>query len=245
MKHFFKREYRTIKGKTTYEQAIILFEMLEPFLSETIRTWLFIKDIDNKYDEVVRARNKIFDRNGLIPENHFIASTGIGRPDDEFYPGELLHLDALLVPNLKQEDLIYMSNTKVMPNTSIYGVRFERGVIFKTKEVNYYIISGTASIDNKGNIKYLGDLEKQIYHSLNNIDSLLFKYNENIHHADKIIGYVRNEKDLKFVEKTCKEILLNVEWEIKLGKVCRPGWLVEFETMISSNREVTVDMEAK
>jgi len=236
MQDFLKREFRSLEGESTYDQTLILFGLLEPFLKETIRTWLFIKDIDNTYDQAVRARNKVFDRNGLVPGNHFLASTGIGRPDDQFYPGELIHLDALIVPGLDQNNLIHMSHEDVMPNTSTYGVRFERGSIYNAQECSYYIVSGTASIDSSGNVKYLNDLEKQTYHAINNIDSLLFKYDENIHNAKEIIGYVRNPNDAKVVEGICKRILPNTKWIIIEGKICRPEWLVEFETTIKSDR---------
>lgn len=236
MKDFLKREFRSIEGNNTYEQTLILFEMLEPFLKETIRTWIFIKDIDKTYKEVVRARNEIFDRNGLTPGRNFLASTGVGRPDDQFYPGELVHLDALIVPYLDNNNLIHMSNEDVMPNTETYGVRFERGSIYHAKNCSYYIVSGTASINKIGDVLYTNNIEKQIYQSIDNIDKLLFKYNENIHNAKEITGYVRNVDDIKIVEDLCNNILPNVKWTIKEGKICRVDWLVEFETIIKSKR---------
>jgi len=234
---YLKREYRSIEGKNTYEQTIILFKLLEPYLHETIRTWIFIKDIDNTYNEMVEARNNIFDKHKHLFKNHSISSTGVGKSDYEFYPGEFIHLDALIVPGLKRTNLSYMSNIDIFPNTTKYGVRFERGTIYKTKKCSYFIVSGTASIDKNGDIKHPNNIKKQTYHAIDNMDKLLFKYGENINHANEIIGYVRNLNDIKIVKSICNNIFPNIKWIIKESKICRPGWLVEFETIIKSNKE--------
>ena len=40
-----------------------------------IRTWFFIHNIDEYYAGMVKGRNDEFDKFGLLPGNHFIAST--------------------------------------------------------------------------------------------------------------------------------------------------------------------------
>ncbi|MCX6238736.1 MAG: hypothetical protein NTY07_14425, partial [Bacteroidia bacterium] len=42
-----------------------------------LRTWIFVRDIDNNYNGMVKARNEVFAAEGLTPQTHFIASTGI------------------------------------------------------------------------------------------------------------------------------------------------------------------------
>lgn len=227
MKDTMKIKIRTFRGDNTYDQTKIIFELLKPRLNDTIRIWIYIKDIDNNYADVVRARNDIFDEVGLIPGKPFIASTGIGRPDDMFQDREWVHIDALIVPDLDQNDLSHMSNKDIMPDTSDYGVRFERGSIYK----NLYMVSGTASIDKEGNVKFIDDLNNQVYQALDNIDALLKKYNQSILNTQKIIGYVRNKQDIPIVKELCNQHISSVDFEIIEGKVCRPEWLVEFETM--------------
>jgi len=222
-----KRNFWTTEGETSFEQTCILFSRLKPFFNETIRTWLFIKDIDNTYKEVSTARNEIFDTAGI--KEPYFASTGIGRPDEEFYSGERMHLVALIVPNLDRSELIHMSNANIMPHTKTYGVRFERGVIYR----NNYIISGSASIDKDGKVKHKGNLIKQIHHALSNVDDLLLKYGETIQNAKEIISYVRNPNDIETVRKECLNKMPYVNWIVKQGTVCRTDWLVEFETTIS------------
>jgi len=230
-KEFIEITLKSSKGKNIYEQTLVLFKTLEPLLKNVIRTWIYIKDIDENYKDVVKARNKIFDDNDLTKETNFIASTCIGLPNSNFLKNEYIHLIALLVPNLNYDKLEFMSDVNIMPNTSEYGVRFERGVIFNSNK-KYYIISGTASIDKLGNVKYINNIENQIIQALNNIDQLLLKYNQTIHNAEKIIGYVRNKIDIDIVKHICKSTMPNIEWNIIEGQICRPDWLVEFETYI-------------
>ena len=225
-----KRNFWSTEGSNSFEQTKILFNQLAPFFNETIRTWLFIRNIDENYKAVSDARNEIFDSFGI--EEPYFASTGIGRPDDQFYPNERIHLVALIVPGLDKSELVAMSNELIMPHTKTYNVRFERGMIYK----NNYIISGTASIDGQGDVKYKGDLINQIHQALSNINSLLVKYGEHLQHANEVTGYVRHKDFIKPVKQECTNIFPFIKWDIKEGKICRPEWLVEFETIIISNQ---------
>lgn len=222
-----KRNFQTTKYRYVFDQAMYLFNELEPYLNDIIRTWIYIKDIDDTYKAVSNARNIFFERVGL-EDGPYFASTGIGKPDNQFYPGELIHLSALIVPNLDRNELTYLENTDVMPHTRDYSVKFERGVVYKDR----YIVSGTASIDKHGNVQHRGDLIKQMYQALYNINALLKKHDRTFYNAKEITGYVRNIDDIETVKKECKKIYPSCKWNIIEGKVCRPDWLVEFELMI-------------
>ena len=63
------------------------------------RTWIYCRDIDNNYRGLVEGRNGCFDRYGLTPESHFIASTGIEGCTE--LPGRLLHMDSLGIAGLE------------------------------------------------------------------------------------------------------------------------------------------------
>lgn len=44
----------------------------------TIRTWIFVRDIFNNYSGMVKARRELFTREGLNETTRYFASTGIG-----------------------------------------------------------------------------------------------------------------------------------------------------------------------
>ena len=54
-----------------------------------------------------------------------------------------------------------------------YGVSFERGTRVDYGDRRQVFISGTASIDNKGNILHVGDIRKQTERMWENVDALL------------------------------------------------------------------------
>ena len=70
------------------------------------RTWIYCRDIDNNYRGLVEGRNGCFDRYGLTPESHFIASTGIEGCTE--LPGRLLHMDSLGIVGLEPGQVRYM-----------------------------------------------------------------------------------------------------------------------------------------
>ena len=69
-----------------YEQTVEAFErhkkLLEPYgmtiEANTLRTWLFCRDIDRTYGGGGRGRKEVFAVSGLTADTHFGAATGLG-----------------------------------------------------------------------------------------------------------------------------------------------------------------------
>jgi len=93
---------------SSFQQAGSVFNTLSSlvqghgmsFLNNTLRTWIYIRDIHNHYREMVKARKLFFEEKGLNKDTHYVASTGIeGKFEDESC---LVSLDALSISNLKK-----------------------------------------------------------------------------------------------------------------------------------------------
>ncbi len=219
----------TSDKKTVYNQTIDIFNKIKPLIHKTLRTWIFIRDIDNNYSEFARGRKCIFDDCGLTKDTHFIASTCVGEQDQK---KPLIRVKILVLDNFKDYNIEYMSNIMVMPHTHTYGITFERGVKINTPNNNYYIVSGTASIDKYGYISYVGDLEGQIKHSLFNINELLIKYNSNLNRVVSSTVYVRNLEDIERIKVYLKKYHEYMPVIIRHAHICRPKWLVEVECIV-------------
>ena len=109
----------------------------------TIRTWFFIHNIDQQYQDFVRARKKFFCEEGLTEKSHFIASTGI----------EGSHiLPSTQVPWMHTH--IQSSQTNLFSLCAAYLAQhtiwcdLNEGVSYRIETVSS-IISGTASIIRK------------------------------------------------------------------------------------------------
>lgn len=197
-------------------------------LDNTIRTWVYVRDVDNHYKGMVEARKAFFEDNGLNPQTRYIASTGIEGFSKEV--NSLVALDAFAINKLKREQIIRMEALENLSPTIEYGVTFERGTRVRFGDRSHLHISGTASIDKNGTIMYPNDVRKQTLRALDNIKALLAPHGAGLHDMAYYIVYVRNFKDRNKVTEVLEKI---IPPEIPLllleGAVCRPAWLVELE----------------
>ena len=71
-----------------------------------IRTWFFVQNVDVNYAGVVKARNEVFVTQGLTPQTHYIASTGIGGRHADTQV--LVQMDTYAVLGIRQEQIHYL-----------------------------------------------------------------------------------------------------------------------------------------
>ncbi len=163
-------------------------------LSENcIRTWIYVQNVDVNYAGVVKARNEVFVEQNLTDKTHFIASTGIaGR---HAHPEILVQLDAYAVAGLRKEQIHYLYAPTHLNPTYEYGVSFERGTYVDYGDRRQVFISGTASINNKGEIMYPGDIRKQILRMWENVEVLLSEAECTFDHVGHLLVYLRDAAD--------------------------------------------------
>ncbi|HLV31763.1 MAG TPA: Rid family hydrolase [Chitinispirillaceae bacterium] len=194
----------------------------------TIRTWIYVRDIDNNYAGMVKERRELFDKIGLTPQTRYIASTGI--EGKSFDPHRLVSMDALNIGNIKEGQIIKMEALDNLSCTSVYGVTFDRGTRIRFGDRSHFYISGTASIDKNGNILYESDVRKQLDRTIDNVEALLEPHGAKLSDMMYLILYLRNPKHYPLLTDILnKRIPDNVSLITVEGPVCRPGWLVEME----------------
>lgn len=194
-----------------------------------IRTWLFVQNVDVNYAGVVKARNEVFVTQNLTDKTHFIASTGIaGRHAN---PKVLVQMDAYAVDGLKKEQIHYLYAPTHLNPTYEYGVSFERGTYVDYGDRRHVFISGTASINNKGEIMYPGDVRKQTMRMWENVETLLKEAECTFEHVGHLLVYLRDIADYTVVKDMFETRFPNIPKVYLLAPVCRPGWLVEMECM--------------
>ncbi len=192
-----------------------------------IRTWFFIQNIDADYKEFVKARREVYEKNGLTKDTHFIASTGVG--GSYFDLKAKVILDVYSISGIKKHQIKFLSAPDYLSPTYIYGVTFERGVSITYSDRKHIIISGTASINNKGEIMYPNDIIRQTGRTLKNIEALLKNENATLEDMMIFIVYLRDPSDYYFVEKIIRKRFKNTPIIFANASICRPGWLVEIE----------------
>ncbi len=221
-------------GDDSESQTAAILDRYEKFLSDNgmdieancVRTWFFCNDIDNNYSGLVKARRENFALNGLTDDTHYIASTGIAGVPPQ---GRTVQMDAWAIKGDVEHKYLYAA-THLNP-TSEYGVTFERGVRLDWSGVSHCVISGTASIDNRGKVLHVGDVKTQTLRMLENISVLLNEGGSAIEDISSAIVYLRNAEDAAIVDTVLSPVLRGKPYILLKAPVCRPTWLVEMECM--------------
>lgn len=197
-------------------------------LPEIVRTWLYVNSIDVNYAGASAGRNRVFERFGINRETGFPASTGIeGRSSDS---ADSLLLDVYAIQGLKPGQNRAMQAPTHMNSTVEYGVTFERGreVVFGDRR--HLFVSGTASIDNQGQILHVGDVQRQTERAIENVEVLLGGSGAALDSMRYLLVYLRDPLDADLVERAIAASgLKNLPHVLLRAPVCRPKWLVEIE----------------
>lgn len=191
-----------------------------------VRTWLFVRDIDRNYHDVVVGRNEVFALYGLTPQTHFIASTGIA--GNGANGNEVLCADFWSVDDPDME-VHYLQALDYLNPTHQYGVAFERGTAFVSAGVKRLLISGTASIDKEGRCLYEGDVLRQAERLFCNIEHLLADGGATLADVAFLYVYLRDLSDYAAVSRFLDERFPGLPRQVVLAPVCRPQWLIEAE----------------
>ena len=220
------------RGLDSYAQARLLFakylDIIRPMGLELkthcVRTWIYVRDIDSNYAGVVKARNDVFDIQGLSHDTHYIASTGIGGATE--CRDAVVAIDFLTYPHIAEQDKTYLKALSHLSPTHDYGVAFERGVKLSDGHI---FISGTASIDKHGQVLHLGDIKAQTDRLLENIGQLLAEGGSSLDKIPYFVIYLRDISDYETVDAYMQERFPSVPRVLLEARVCRPTWLIEME----------------
>ena len=235
-RHLWNASAHNMAANSEYQTRLLFNEYIMQLAQEgctladnCMRTWLFVNDVDLNYGGVVRARNQVFFTQGLTQQTHFIASTGIGGRQQD--PNVLTQMDNYAIAGIKAEQVHHLYAPTHLNRTSDYGVSFERGVAIDYADRRHVLISGTASIDNKGQIKYPKDIIQQTHRMWANVEALLNEAGCTYDDVAEMVVYLRDIADYETVAQLYEQHFPGKPFIIVHAAVCRPGWLVEMECM--------------
>lgn len=241
-RHLWKMGMHEHKGDSAWQTESLLIsyaEMLQNYgatlADNCIRTWFFVRDVDTQYAGMVTARKEFFTEQGLTEKTHYISSTGIGGvPADT---KALLQLGTYALTGMEPSQQRYLYAPTHLNPTYEYGVTFERGTLVEYGDRGQIFISGTASIDNKGNVVHVGDIVNQTKRMWENVEALLKEGDATMDDIMQIIVYLRDSADYLTVSRMFKEKFPDTPYVITLAPVCRPAWLIEMECIAVNKRE--------
>ena len=235
-RHLWNASAHNTAQNSEYQTRLLFNEYVMQLMQEgctladnCIRTWLFVNDVDVNYGGVVAARNKVFFTQGLTEDTHYIASTGIGgRAQDAKV---MTQMDNYAIAGINKEQVHYLYAPTHLNRTSDYGVSFERGTYIDYRDRRHVIISGTASINNKGQIEHPKDIVRQTHRMWDNVEALLREADSSYDEVTVMIVYLRDFADYDVVRRLYDERFPDKPHIIVHAPVCRSGWLIEMECM--------------
>jgi len=192
-----------------------------------VRTWIYVKDEDVFYQEMVASRTALFAHHGLTRDTHYLASTGIEGACGHRYDTVLM--DAYCNLDLLSDQVTYLNDFDRLCATNDYNVTFERGTRIAYADRAHLFISGTASIDNAGRVLHPGDVPRQLDRALENVDALLRSGGAGLGNMTHLLVYLRDASDFYRAEAILHERFPDLPTLILRGAVCRPDWLIEVE----------------
>ncbi len=196
--------------------------------NDTVRTWLFVRDIENHYGGMVTARRELFQQQGLNETTHYPASTGIA---GSFATTDtLVTMDALAYGTMEPGQVQRMEASAHMSRTMKYGVTFERGLRVDFGDRSHLYISGTASIDREGTTLHEGDIQSQTRRTIENIAALLKEQGATLDDMAYLFVYVRDHRFAPYAIDIVKSHFSpDIPCIVLQAAICRPSWLIEME----------------
>ena len=151
--------------------------------------------------------------------------------NSEYQTRLLSQMDNYAVSGISENQVHYLYAPTHLNCTSDYGVSFERGTYIDYGDRRHVFISGTASINNKGQVMFEKDVVKQTHRMWENVEALLKEADCTFDDVPLMIVYLRDPSDYAVVSRLYEERFPDKPKVIVLAPVCRTGWLVEMECM--------------
>ncbi|MCF7848065.1 MAG: hypothetical protein K9M45_04380 [Kiritimatiellales bacterium] len=220
-------------GLSRKEQARRVFEKMEELLKQAdmeftdiARTWLYLNDLLEWYDDLNEVRTQFFRERGVF-DKMVPASTGIGAGTAA---GEAM-VAALLAVKPKNENVKVFAVPSPLQCPAIdYKSSFARAVEIQQPHARTLTISGTASIEMEGATAYVGDTKNQIKLTMEVVHEILKSRDMDWKDTSRAIAYFKSDADIPLLEKYCVENNLpELPVAISHADVCRHDLLFEIE----------------
>jgi enamine deaminase RidA (YjgF/YER057c/UK114 family) len=222
------------------DRAVSMFEQSNRILAaggldfrDVARTWIYVPELLSWYGEFNAARRHAFRKAGLLDGGNPVwlpASTGIQGSCPE---GRDCMMDLLaLARRPGRGPSVRMVASPGQCEAYAYGSSFARAVEIKDGSTSRVYVSGTASIDEGGKTVHVGDVERQIRHTIQVVRDLLDSRGHGLGDIAHGVMFLKSAGYLEDYRRVAREEGLDCRMIIEVvADVCREDLLVELEVM--------------
>jgi len=208
------------------------------------RTWIYLSNILDWYDEFNEARNAEYREFGIIPDSPagsgaqqlwLPASTGIG---GENPLGAACVMDVLaVVPRSQQRPKVEQMTNIKQEDAFLYGSAFSRGVCITEPNVTEILISGTAAIDENGRSLHPGDVRGQILRTFDNVETLIKEKGAGLQDICEATVFLKHPEDAPVYQQAAAERGLTDMPAVRINAdICRDDLLFELDGVAAVHR---------
>lgn len=192
----------------------------------TIRTWYYLDDILDWYNDFNRARTSFFLQHDIF-KKLIPASTGI---DGRNSAGAKICFELMAIKPKSDGFSIEIVNSPLQCSANNYGSSFSRAIRYSDSEYSNITVSGTASISREGKTMHINDINKQIELSFRVVKAILESQNFTFSDIIRAYAYCRHKSLSKafyeYIETCVSDKLVFICTE---NKICRDDLLFEIE----------------
>lgn len=217
---------REEQAQAVFEKMEILLKQADMEFTDIARTWLYLNNLLEWYDEFNVVRTNFFKEKGTF-DKMVPASTGIGAGTAA---GEEM-VAALLAVKPKNDGVkVFPVPSPLQCPALDYKSSFARAVEIDQPGSRLLTISGTASIEPGGKTVHLGNTEKQIELTMEVVHEILKSRDMDWENTARAIAYFKDVREAHLLEKYClANGLPELPVAISHADVCRHDLLFEIE----------------
>lgn len=217
---------REHQAYTVFEKMDRLLKQVGMEFTDIARTWIYLKDLLEWYDDFNAVRTRFFREHGVF-EKRVPASTGIGAGSAA---GEAM-VAALLAVQPKHDGVnVFAVPSPLQCPALDYKRSFARAVEIQQPGSRLLTISGTASIAPSGETVHIGNTGKQIELTMEVVHEILKSRGMGWGDVARSIAYFKDVREAHLLEKYCTEHRLpTLPIAISHADVCRHDLLFEIE----------------
>lgn len=207
------RASKESQSEAMFHQAEKLLRTQGANYQDVVRTWIYISDILDWYDEFNAARNRCYSEFGFLgnaesaaaqEQMYLPASTGIEGRNSSGSPATMDLFAIHRSPNSAIRIRPLYGDKQRSPFR--YGSAFSRAVVVEEPHSKLILVSGTASIDEHGKSVFVNEPEEQIRRTLGVVSTLIAPEGAKLQDLCEATVFLKRSQDFGTYKRVAKEV---------------------------------------
>jgi enamine deaminase RidA (YjgF/YER057c/UK114 family) len=237
---------RKFQSEAMFRQAERLLRDHGAAYQDVVRTWIYISDILDWYNDFNAVRNRCYAEYGFLgtsdskkqaEQMYLPASTGIEGRNPSGRPATM---DVFAVHHSSQSTINVRPLYGVKQRSPFrYGSAFSRAVVIEESGSTLILVSGTASIDEEGKSIFINDPAAQMQQTLNVISTLIEPEGAKLQDMCEATVFLKRKQDFSLYQKIAEQIgIANTPSVNVVADVCRDELLFEIDAAFILEKEI-------